>query len=167
MVRFVLLALIGVIALVLLKKLLPQKGGAAGWAVEPAGPLTEPEQALYWRLREACPEHVILAQVALSQILRAKRGPSRQRTFNRFSQLVADFVVCTKGFEVVAIIELDDRSHDKPSRAATDARKGEVLAAAGYRLLRVRVSKMPGSEELRALIELGNSAAASSPRKSA
>ena len=150
--RLVLLGLVVAVAIVLLKLLLGRKTPATTWAVEPIGPLTEPEQVLYWRLREACPDHVVLAQVALSQFVRARRGTGHQATFNRFSRLVADFVVCTKAFEVVAVLELDDRSHDSADRAAADARKSEVLAAAGYRLIRVRVSKMPSVPELRALL---------------
>jgi len=153
MLRLALLGLLGVVVLVALSKLLRRKPPAGEWAVEPIGPLSEPEQVLYWRLRGACPEHQVLAQVALSQLIRAKRGASRQATFNRFSQLVADFVVCTKAFEVVAVLELDDRSHDSADRAAADARKSGVLAAAGYRLIRVRVSTMPSVPELRALMD--------------
>jgi len=160
MLRLALLGLLGIVVLVALSKLLRRKSPAGEWAVEPVGPLSEPEQVLYWRLREACPEHQVLAQVALSQMLRAKRGANRQATFNRFSQLVADFVVCTKAFEVVAVIELDDRSHDSAARAAADKRKNEVLAAAGYRLIRVSVSKMPSVTELRSLLPAADAIAA-------
>jgi very-short-patch-repair endonuclease len=152
MLRLVLTGFFAAVAVLLLKALLKWKAPTVEWAVEPVGPLTEPEQVFYWRLREACPEHLVLAQVALSQLLRAKRGANRQATFNRFSRLVADFVMCTKAFEVVAVCELDDRSHDGADRAAADARKSAALTAAGYRLIRVRVSKMPSVPELRALI---------------
>src|SRR5450631_4657444 len=59
--------------------------------------LTRPEQHLYGRLVRAFPGHVILAQVALSQLLvvaRADVNGSAHSIANRFRQLVADFVVC-------------------------------------------------------------------------
>src|ERR1700688_1097552 len=58
--------------------------------------LSKPEQLLYGRLVRAFPGHIILAQVALSQLLVVRRDAagSTQSISNRFRQLVADFVVC-------------------------------------------------------------------------
>jgi hypothetical protein len=126
-------------------------GGAREWPVTASAPLSEIEQVLYWRLCEAFPGHVILAQVALSQIIRVERPPNLA-VFNRFSQLVADFVICTKAFGVTAVVELDDKSHGRADRADADARKAAVLGAAGHPLVRVPVSRMPTVTELRTLV---------------
>src|SRR5580692_3355416 len=78
--------------------------------------LTRPEQQLYGRLVRAFPGHIILAQVALSQLLTVARAVAHrdaQSTTNRFRQLVADFVLCAPDFTAVAVIELDDRSHNR------------------------------------------------------
>jgi Protein of unknown function (DUF2726) len=149
------LCAVAVVALNSLKR----KGGDTSWPVRGRAPLSPPEQVLYWRLCEAFPGHVVLAQVALSQLISVERSGNRRAVFNRFSQLVADFVVCTKAFEVAAVVELDDRSHETAARAAADARKTSVLAAAGYPLVRVRVSKMPTVAELRVLVNVGDAAA--------
>ncbi len=94
----------------------------------------------------------MLSQVALSQLIEVQGGRWRHAVLNRFVRLVADFVVCTRAFEVVAVLELDDRSHEIAARAAADARKTDFLAAAGYKLIRVHVSKMPSVVELQSLI---------------
>lgn len=45
-------------------------------------------------------------------------------------------MVCEKSFKVVAIVELDDSSHD--GNEARDAKRDALLKAAGYRVLRYR-----------------------------
>jgi very-short-patch-repair endonuclease len=122
------------------------------WPVRAKPLLTPAEQTLFRRLCEAFPDHFVFAQVALSQLIDVDRVPNRRSVFNRFSQLVADFVLCTKALAVVAVIELDDSSHDREGRRATDAKKAGVLEAAGYRLVRFRVSKMPNTADARAQI---------------
>lgn len=94
--------------------------------------LTEREQPMFFRLQQAFPDDVVLSQVAFSALLTAKDLPTRS-TFNR---KVADFVVATKAFEVLAVIELDDNSHK--SREAHDDRRDQLLERAGYRVLRFK-----------------------------
>jgi hypothetical protein len=72
--------------------------------------------------------------------------------FNRYNRLTADFVLCSPDFRVLAILELDDRSHDRPKRLEADGRKAGVLQAAGIPLHRLNVNPMPGEAELRELI---------------
>lgn len=94
--------------------------------------LTEREQPMYFRLKQAFPEDVVLCQVAFSALLTANDRPTRS-TFNR---KVADFVVATKAFEVLAIIELDDFSHR--GREVQDNKRDQILKRAGYRVLRFK-----------------------------
>ena len=44
-----------------------QRGAGRHWPVSARALLTPPEQVLYRRLKAAFPDHVVLAQVALSQ----------------------------------------------------------------------------------------------------
>ncbi len=106
--------------------------------------LSKNEQPMYFRLREAFPDHVVLAQVALSSLLNS-RSKSTQSTFNR---KVADFVLCTTAFEVLAVIELDDPNHKVHAEAnvASDA----MLMEAGYQVL--RFERMPDAKELKAAV---------------
>ena len=123
-------------------------GRTLGWPVRTRVLLTDSEKALYARLCEAFPDHVVLAQVALSQIIEVEPVRNRLAVRNRFNQLVADFVICSRAFEVMAVIELDDRSHLEAGRGDADARKTKVLAAAGHKLVRLHVSRMPDVAEL-------------------
>lgn len=114
-----------------------------------AKPLTDPEQTLFWRLKEAMPECIVLSQVTFSRFLKPKGAMSRsqhQILFNRISQKSIDFLVCLPDFTVVAALELDDASHS-PAR---DARRDAILTAAGIPVVRVHVKDMPSVENLRA-----------------
>ncbi len=117
--------------------------------------LSRPEQVLYGRLMRAFPGHVILAQVALSQLLKVNRRDaedSGQSTSNRFRQLVADFVVCAPDFTALAVIELDDRSHSRNVQRERDQRKDRFLQSAGIKVIRVAASDMPNEAALKTLV---------------
>jgi very-short-patch-repair endonuclease len=107
-------------------------------------PVTKNEQPMYFRLVEAFPEHVVLAQVSFSALLTARTTATR----NTFDRKTADFVLCTKAFEVLAVIELDDASHK--GREANDRKRDRLLTDAGYRVLRYKTT--PDREVIRAAI---------------
>lgn len=94
--------------------------------------LTKNEQPMYFRLVETFPEHVVLAQVSLGALL---QSPNRA-TRNRYDRKMADFVLCTKAFDVLAIIELDDSSHN--GKEQRDGARDELLNVAGYKTLRYK-----------------------------
>jgi very-short-patch-repair endonuclease len=94
-------------------------------------PLTPRQQAMYHRLTQCMPEQVVFSQVALSSLLTARDRATRS-TFNR---KVADFVVCSRAFEVLAIVALDDSARGGSVRAF-DGRRDALLESAGYRVLR-------------------------------
>ena len=111
-------------------------------------PLSDPEQTLYWRLKEAMPECVILGQVSFSRFLRPKAEARRGRRalFLRISQKTVDFLVCLPDFTVVAAIELDDSRHSK----VKDMQRDAILRSAGVPVVRLNVASIPSAEELRA-----------------
>ncbi len=119
----------------------PVTSGRATGDLRARQPLTEREQAMYFRLTQALPEYVVLAQVAFSALLDTKDRPTRA-TFDR---KVADFVVCTKAFEIAAVIELDDASHR--GREEADAARNAMLERVAYRVLRFK--NVPDAEALR------------------
>jgi len=102
--------------------------------------LTEREQPMYFRLRQAFPDDLVLSQVAFSALLTAKDQPTR----SMFNRKVADFVVATKAFEVLAVIELDDSSHK--GREVQDSKRDSLLERAGYRVLRFK--NVPNVDEV-------------------
>lgn len=112
--------------------------------------LTERERVLFGRLREALPNHIVLAQVQLLQILEFR---SRQRDwgiFNRISRLSIDFLVLNADTSIVAAIELDDATHARQDRRQADARKSHALKSAGIRLIRWQARSLPDLPSIKA-----------------
>lgn len=136
-----------------------KKGSKAGSNETPKRKqaLSDREQAMYFRLKDSFPEHVVLAQVAFSALLTAK-APSTRNTFDR---KVADFVLFGKAFEVIAAIELDDASHK--GKKTQDAARDEMLTKAGYTVW--RFAQVPDKAELIAKISLTSAQKGSHPIK--
>jgi very-short-patch-repair endonuclease len=103
-------------------------------------PLTKNEQPMFFRLVEAFPDQIVLAQVAFSALVTTKDRATR----NTFDRKIADFVICNKAFEVQAIIELDDSSHK--GRELQDEKRISPLIQAGYKVLRYKM--VPNIETL-------------------
>ena len=95
---------------------------------------------MYNRLRTAWPNGHVLAQVAMSALLRTRKQADR----NRFDRKVCDFVLVDKSFVVKVIIELDDSSHR--GRENADRTRDTMLKRAGYETL--RFVNVPDANEL-------------------
>ena len=121
------------------------------WPFYAKKPLTQPEQVLYHRLVKALPEHIVLAQVQVSRVLGVKKGFNFHEWNNRINRMSYDFVVCAKDARVLAVIELDDKTHDASDRAANDGKKDRATASAGVRLVRWNVGKLPDEAAITAL----------------
>ena len=113
------------------------------WPFYAKRPLSQPERVLYFRLVQALPERIILAQVQLSRMLGVKKGNNYQAWLNRINRMSADFVICKKDYSIVAVIELDDASHQRDDRRAADAKKDQALSSAGIRIVRWQTTSMP------------------------
>jgi len=120
------------------------------WPFYAKKPLSIPEQVLYFRLSKSLPEHIVLAQVGLSRLLGVKKGNNFQAWQNRINRMSADFVVCSKDSSIVAIIELDDSSHEREDRKAADAKKDKALSSAGIRIIRWQVKLLPDEATIKA-----------------
>jgi very-short-patch-repair endonuclease len=105
--------------------------------------LTERERALYQRLVQTLPNHIVLAQVQLLQVLNFKRGQRTQAIFNRFNQLSLDFLILNPDTSIVAAVELDDSTHAPENRRQADARKDHALKSAGVPLIRWNARSLP------------------------
>lgn len=73
------------------------------------------------------PEHIILAQVQLSQVLGVNKGNSFMEWHNKINRMSLDFLVCQKDSSIIAAVELDDKTHQKESRVKADAKKKKLL----------------------------------------
>jgi len=132
----------------------PVAGDDAPWPVSARKLLTRREQAMYKCLANLYPSHRIFIQVALSQLIDVdQRHPQHRSIRARYKQLVADFVLCRPDLSVVAVIELDDRTHAWPRRRRADARKTKALADAGIRLVRIPAGALPSEDAVRRLVD--------------
>lgn len=146
------LLLISLVTAILLiaAKMLGSKKHKTEWPYYAKKPLSKPEQALYFRLIEALPDNMVLAQVQLSRIMGVKKGHKFHEWNNRINRMSADFVICQKDASINAVIELDDSSHNQEKRKEADAKKDRALTAAGIRIIRWNVKDMPSKEEIKA-----------------
>ncbi|HWW06322.1 DUF2726 domain-containing protein [Collimonas sp.] len=106
-------------------------------------PLTKNEQAMYWKLIDTLPGYVVLAQVELSRCISAKGA-----AFNTINGKSLDFVICNKALEVVAAIEIDDKSHATPAAQKRDATKNNAMEIAGIKLIRWPATPLPSIEQI-------------------
>jgi very-short-patch-repair endonuclease len=140
------LLIFGIVVIVLLAILKAKAQGGSGnkdWPFYAKKPLSQPEQILYFRLVQALPNNIILAQVQLSRLLGVKKGNNFQAWSNRINRMSADFVVCNKDSSIVAVIELDDATHEREDRRAADAKKDKALGAAGVQIIRWQAKAIP------------------------
>lgn len=119
------------------------------WPFQKRKLITETEQILFERLREALPDYHIFTQVQLSQLVSVKKGHSFKLWFARISRMSVDFVIADKELNTIAAIELDDKSHYMDEgRHQADAKKDKVLTAAGFRTIRWRCEIMPSASQI-------------------
>lgn len=145
---FIVVGLLIVVAIVLPRLLRKSDDGA--WPFYSKKPLSQPEQILYHRLVKTLPECIVLAQVQASRVLGVKKGANFGAWNNRINRLSLDFVVCLKDSTVVAVVELDDSSHERADRQEADRRKERALKSAGIAFVRWSVKAMPDQAQIRA-----------------
>jgi very-short-patch-repair endonuclease len=130
------------------------RGDEEAWPFYAKKPLSQPEQVLYFRLIQALPEHIVLAQVQLSRLLGVQKGNNFQTWNNRINRMSADFVICKKDSSIVAVIELDDATHQSTDRQAADVKKDKALASASVRVVRWQAKTIPDIATIQATFML-------------
>ena len=121
------------------------------WPYVPRELMTAPERELYGRLRQALPDYLIFSQVQLSRIIDVAPEAEHQAWLNRINRMSVDFVICAAdGAKILAAIELDDSSHDRPERIKADSKKDKALLSAGVAIIRWPVKGMPNPRQIRA-----------------
>ena len=99
--------------------------------------LTANEKEFFHRLCKALPNYHVFPQVSMGQLiatrkLQGDRANEHLRARNRYAQKAVDFVIADADLKVLALVELDDRTHD----AERDRRRDELTRSAGYATLR-------------------------------
>lgn len=107
----------------------------------PRAVMTENELEFFYRLSKALPQHLIFPQVSLQALIEAASSDKKNAEADRLriAQQRADYVVCDPAGAVVAVIELDDRTHERRRDELRDAR----LKQAGIRTVRYQSKARP------------------------
>lgn len=99
------------------------------------------EKDAYRKLKDIADRHgyIVFAKVRLLDLLEPVRNHPNYRTlFNKIQAKHVDFVLCNYELAPYIVIELDDSSHDAPSRKERDHFVDEALTQCGYRIIHTR-----------------------------
>lgn len=105
------------------------------------------EQECFNRLTKSlAPDFLVFPQVAFSQIIDTEGGSKFDNEGLRrtMSQKVADFVICKTDLTMIAIIELDDRSHI--GKEEKDKQRDSIIRQIG--LMPLRIPRTPPQRTL-------------------
>jgi hypothetical protein len=138
---------------ILKAKLAARSGSEPGAQFKAKSMLTPNELEFLTRLEAAVPECRFCPQVAMGAFLEPSVSKSDRSAYaslrGKISQKYVDYVMQDKKTgAILAIIELDDRTHDK--KRDKDAARDAVLASAGYRTVRWDARVKPDLAAIRA-----------------
>ncbi|BBH12978.1 DUF2726 domain-containing protein [Chromobacterium haemolyticum] len=125
----------------------PRKFGSARFKLKGKTLLTQREQECFNRLTKSLsPDFLVFPQVAFSQIIDTEGGSKFDNEGLRrtMSQKVADFVICKPDLTMIAIIELDDRSHI--GKEEKDRQRDSIIRQIG--LMPLRIPRTPPQRTL-------------------
>ena len=120
--------------------------------------LSPAERSFFGVLQQAlASNYQIFAKVRLADIVKPVRNPSRsgwQSALNRITGKHVDFVLCdTARLGIVAVIELDDRSHQRFERGMRDSLVDSALKDARIPILRVPARHAYSAVEIREQVQ--------------
>lgn len=146
----IVVAFFAFVAAVLVGVTLTKQGKERAGAYRRRNVMSENELEFFGRLVAALPDHYIFPQVAMSALLEAASSDKKTAHSDRLriAQQRADYIVCTKNCDLVAVIELDDRTHSTAKDQLRDSR----LEQAGIRTVRFQSRAKPAVDVLRAAI---------------
>ncbi len=117
------------------------------------GLLSAAERSFYGVLVAAVPEQLVFTKVRVADVIQPAKGLTRsnwQKAFNRISAKHFDFVLCDPdNLHVVAVIELDDRSHHQKTSKQRDALIDAACTSAKIPLIRVKAAKAYNINDIR------------------
>ncbi len=136
------------VAVILLALVMLGRRREPPFRVRPRPLLTPNEIEFHQRLRTALPECQVLAQVSMGALIEPDvRGGSGHwlSIRGRFAQKVVDYVIVDQSMRVIALVELDDATHDRRRDLERDA----ITSLAGYTTLRYESRAKPDVASLR------------------
>jgi hypothetical protein len=115
--------------------------------------VTSNETEFFHRLQRALPSYWVFPQVSFAAFMTDDGKLAHNVRWSvraKFDRKIADFVICERGsLRIVALIELDDRTHD----AAADRKRDALTKAAGYQTLRFQSNQKPTEAQIADLFQ--------------
>ncbi len=120
------------------------------WAVAPRAIFTVDERRVYRQLRDAFPQHIVLAKLPLIRLCQPVDIKEMRYWFELLGGIHVSYAVCSPQGRVLLTIDLDgERS---ASRRTLQIKQG-VLSACRIRNLRCTIEHLPGIAELQRLLQ--------------
>lgn len=120
--------------------------------------LTKAERSFYGVIKQATEENYeIFIKIRIADILKPNIGNRSewQTAFNKIAHKHFDFVICKKKtLQIIAVIELNDKSHDEPDREKRDKFVREACKSAGMPIIFITAKNGYNIEKTRQLITL-------------
>jgi peroxiredoxin len=140
-------AIIFVVAMVSSKKPKKEQTTEKEYKYKAKPLMSDNEFEFFNRLVKALPEYYVFPQVSMGAVLYAEKN-SKQGTRGTFAQKRIDYIIY-KDQSIVAIIELDDKTHVK----VNDEKRDSMLHQAGYKTIRFESKNKPSIEEIAKLFK--------------
>lgn len=105
--------------------------------------LTNREEEFYKQIKPICDNSniKILSKVRLADIVEPNKDlqyREKQTYLNKIIKKHIDFILCNpENLEIIALIELDDTTHNQKKRIESDEFKNKLCETVGYSLIRV------------------------------
>jgi hypothetical protein len=121
------------------------------------GALLSPAELSFFRvLQNVVGQSVLICpKVRLGDILKPSEKQNYQTALNKISRKHIDFVLCDPATtNILGVVELDDKSHDRTDRATRDAFVDSAFAAAGIQIVHFKASASYSVEQVRQQLKL-------------
>ncbi len=111
--------------------------------------LTDNEKKMFYALRKALSEkYCIHCQTSLLELIKSDKS----HALKRIGAKHMDFVITDHSTKILAVIELDDKSHNRPDRVARDKIVENILAG-NHKLIRFKTQRFYRPEEIAERLE--------------
>jgi very-short-patch-repair endonuclease len=108
---------------------------------------SEAEKNFFRVLTEIKPNHIhLFAKVRMQDIIWAPQGKTGYINSRHF-----DFVLTNSDFNILSVIELDDKSHSTKKQAQIDEKKNTICKCAGIKIHRIKAKRSYSIEEINSL----------------
>ncbi|MCY7297071.1 DUF2726 domain-containing protein [Alteromonas sp. a30] len=131
-----------ILAIIIIVIALLSKGAVKGHSYQIKGPLFTPAERSFLGILDSAvsDKYRIFGKVRVADVMSPKKGMDRknwQIAFNKISAKHFDYVLCCKDtLKVIAVIELDDKSHKKKSSQTRDKFLESACDSANLKLVR-------------------------------